>query len=89
MTACLDVDGLADCLIGHYESKAGPEILNTYAKVRRDIFLKYVDARSIKNLDRCRKTDPWTVAGTDKFFGIIKDLSKDEAAMKEFLLVRT
>ncbi len=87
MTACLDVGGLADCLIGYYEGKAGEEILETYAKVRRDIFIKYVDARSIKNLDRVSKTDPWSVADTDKFFGILQELNKDKAKLKEFLLV--
>ncbi|KAK5165763.1 uncharacterized protein LTR77_008686 [Saxophila tyrrhenica] len=86
MTACLDVGGLADCFIGYHDGNAGEEILETYAKVRRDIFLKYVDARSIKNLNRVWKTDPWTVAETDKFFGIIKELNKDKAALKEFLL---
>lgn len=88
MTACLDVGGLADCLIGHYEGKAGEEFLETYAKVRRDIFLRYVDARSIKNLERVRSSDPWTVKETDKFFGIIQDLNaKGKDALKEFLLV--
>ena len=87
MTACLDVGGLADCLIGYYEGNAGEEILETYATVRRDIFLKYVDARSIKNLDRVRKADPWTVLETDPFFGIIQDLNKDKDKLKEFLMV--
>ncbi|KAF2768298.1 FAD/NAD(P)-binding domain-containing protein [Teratosphaeria nubilosa] len=88
MTACLDVGGLADCFIGLYEGKAGEEILEKYALVRRDIFLKYVDARSIKNLDRVSKTDPWTVAETDKFFGILRGLNErpDKRGLKEFLL---
>ena len=87
MNACLDIDGLADCLIGYYQGKAGEEILDTYARVRRDIFMKYIDARSIKNLNRVSKTDPWTVLETDKFFGIIKELNKDKPALKNFLLV--
>ena len=87
MTACLDVAGLADCFIGYHRGKAGEQILETYAEVRREIFLKYVDARSIKNLDRVSKADPWTVLETDKFFGIINDLNKDKEALKEFLLV--
>ena len=86
MTACLDVGGLADCLIGYHQGRASEEILETYAKVRRDIFLKYVDARSIKNLNRVAKTDPWTVLDDDKFFGIIKELNKDKQALREFLL---
>ncbi|KXL46295.1 hypothetical protein M433DRAFT_65792 [Acidomyces richmondensis BFW] len=90
MTACLDVGGLADCFIGYHEGKAGAEILETYATVRREKFLRYVDTRSIKNLERVWKSDPWTVLETDKFFGIIKDLNEDESkqAIKNFLLVR-
>jgi 2-polyprenyl-6-methoxyphenol hydroxylase-like FAD-dependent oxidoreductase len=89
MTACLDVAGLADCFVGYYDGKAGEEILDIYARVRREIFLKYVDARSIKNLERVSRTDPWTIAETDKFFGIIKELNMDESKLdlKEFLLV--
>ena len=86
MTACLDVGGLADCFIGYHQGKAGEEILDTYAKVRRDIFLKYVDARSIKNLNRVSDTDPWTILETDKFFGILKELNKDKNALREFML---
>ena len=87
MTACLDVDGLADCLIGYHQDRAREEILETYAKVRRYIFLKYVDARSIKNLKRVSNTDPWTVLDTDPFFDIIKELNKDKQTLKDFLLV--
>ncbi|KAK5747176.1 hypothetical protein LTR17_000311 [Elasticomyces elasticus] len=86
MTACLDVGGLADCFIGYYDGLAGEEILETYATVRRKIFLKYVDARSVKNLDRVAKSDPWTVADTDPFFGIIKELNKDPEEIKKFLM---
>lgn len=86
MTATLDVDGLADCLIGHHQGKADSSILQTYADVRREIFLKYVDARSIKNLDRVRKSDPWTVRDTDKFFGVLKDVTSDRQKLKDFLL---
>ncbi|EME40065.1 hypothetical protein DOTSEDRAFT_91355 [Dothistroma septosporum NZE10] len=86
MTTCLDIGGLADCLIGYHQGRTSEEILQTYADVRREIFLKYVDARSIKNLDRVRKTHPWTVVDTDKFFGVIKDLNKDKQALKEFLM---
>jgi hypothetical protein len=89
MTAVIDVGGLADCLIGIYEGKAGEDILDVYAEVRREKFLKYVDARSIKNLDRVSKSDPWTVLETDKFFNILRDLEGDAEATKRFLLVCT
>lgn len=86
MVACIDIAGLADCFIGLHQGKASAEILDTWATVRRDIFLKYIDTRSIKNIERIWKSDPWTVAETDKFFGILKELNKDKAALREFLL---
>jgi hypothetical protein len=88
MTAVIDVGGLADCFIGLYEGRVGEEILDTYAEVRREKFLKYVDARSIKNLNRVATSDPWTVLETDKFFGILRDLEGDEEETRKFLLVR-
>jgi 2-polyprenyl-6-methoxyphenol hydroxylase-like FAD-dependent oxidoreductase len=87
MSAVVDAGGLAECLIGLYEGKAGEDILDTYAEVRREKFLKYVDGRSIKNLERISKTDPWTVLETDKFFGILKELNGDPEATRAFLLV--
>ncbi|KAF5002430.1 hypothetical protein FGRMN_442 [Fusarium graminum] len=86
MTAVLDVGGLADCFIGYFHGLCGEEILDAYAGVRRDIFLRYVDPRSMKNLNRVATSDPQTVLETDKFFGILQDLNKDDEAMKEFLL---
>lgn len=87
MTAVLDVGGLADCFIGYYHGLADEDILDKYAEVRRDIFVRYVDPRSIKNLNRVATSDPHTVLETDKFFGILKDLQKDEDSMRAFLLV--
>lgn len=87
MSACLDVGGLADCLIGYHSGRTGAEILDTYARVRREIFLRYIDARSIKNLKRVAESDPWSVAETDKFFGILRGLNGDPEKLKEFLLV--
>jgi len=87
MAAILDAGGLADCLIGLYDGRAGDEILDVYAAVRREKFLKYVDERSRKNLERVSKDDPDTLAETDKLLGIFKDLEGDPEATKEFLLV--
>lgn len=86
MKGVLDAGGLADCLIGFYQGKADASILDTYAKVRRDIYLNYIDKRSTKNLNRVWKTDPWTVLDTDPFFQIIKELNKDKEELKKFLL---
>ena len=87
MTAVIDVDGLADCLVGYYEGRAGEEILDIYADVRREKFLKYVDVRSRKNMDRLGKADPWTVAESDPFLQLLKDLESDEGRRRDFILV--
>jgi 2-polyprenyl-6-methoxyphenol hydroxylase-like FAD-dependent oxidoreductase len=52
MTAVLDIGALADGLSGIYERRADDTILDLYAEIRREKFLKYVDARSMKNMDR-------------------------------------
>ena len=87
MNAILDVSGLADCLIGVYEGKAGDEILDLYAEIRRDKFLKYVDARSMKNMKRIINTDPNTTLEDDKLMSIFRELEGDPEATKSFLLV--
>lgn len=87
MSGVLDAGGLADCLIGIYEGRAGDELLDIYAEIRREKFLKYVDARSIKNMNRIAKSDPDTVLETDKFLGILKGLEGDDEGAKAFLLV--
>ncbi|KAF5665259.1 allantoate permease [Fusarium circinatum] len=86
MTAVLDVGGLADCFIGYYHGLVGEDILEKYAEIRRDIFVRYVNPRSIKNLNRVATSDPHTVLETDKFFGILKDLQRDNNDMRAFLL---
>ncbi|KIY02277.1 uncharacterized protein Z520_02415 [Fonsecaea multimorphosa CBS 102226] len=86
MTAVLDVGALADCLIGLYEGKADESILDLYADIRREKFLKYVDARSMKNLNRIMHSDPDTVLETDKFLQLLKGLEGDEEATRAFLL---
>jgi FAD binding domain len=87
MTAILDVSGLADCLIGVYDGRAGEEILDLYAQIRREKFLKYVDARSMKNMDRIINSDPTTNLEGDKLMGIFRELQGDAEATKAFLLV--
>ncbi|KAI1331577.1 FAD/NAD(P)-binding domain-containing protein [Xylariaceae sp. FL0255] len=89
MTACIDVDGLADCLIGYYEGRANEDILDVWSEVRMEKFRKYVDTRSRKNMDRVSKTDPWTVAETDPFLKLLKELSLDDERRKAFILKLT
>ncbi|KIW70397.1 hypothetical protein PV04_02671 [Phialophora macrospora] len=86
MTALLDIGGLADCLIGFYEGKADESILDLYADIRREKFLKYVDARSMKNLNRIMNTDPDTALETDPFLQLLQRLEGDAEATRAFLL---
>lgn len=87
MSGVLDAGGLADCLIGLYDGRVGDEILDLYAEIRREKFLKFVDLRSLKNMNRIAKSDPSTVLDTDKFLGILRELEGDDEATKAFLLV--
>jgi 2-polyprenyl-6-methoxyphenol hydroxylase-like FAD-dependent oxidoreductase len=86
MTGILDAGALADCLVGYYDGRAGEEILDLYAKIRRQKFLDFVDRRSIKNMKRLNQLDPER-ALEDKFLQMLNDLEKDPAEMKAFLLV--
>lgn len=87
MAAVLDAGGLADCLIGMYQSKADDVILDKYAQIRREKFLKYIDDRSQRNMNRLRKADPNSVLEDDKFLGILQSLEGDPGATRDFLLV--
>jgi 2-polyprenyl-6-methoxyphenol hydroxylase-like FAD-dependent oxidoreductase len=86
MTGILDVGALADCLIGYHDGKAGEEILDLWAKIRREKFLEFVDRRSIKNMKRLHELDPERALEEDKFLQMLNDLEKDPEKMKAFLL---
>lgn len=87
MTAILDVAGLADCLIGYYDGRADESILDLYAEIRREKFLKYVDERSMKNMHRIWNDHPDDLLQNDKLFKIFQELEGDPQATKDFLLV--
>ncbi|KAI0473428.1 monooxygenase [Xylariaceae sp. FL0804] len=86
MTALVDVDGLASCLAALRDGRAGDEILDVWARVRREKFLRYVDRRSVMNLDRVSRFDPWTVGDTDPFFDLIREHEHDAEKRRAFLL---
>lgn len=67
MTGIPDVGALADCLIGYYDGRAQEEILDLYAKIRREKFLNFVDHRSIKNMKRLNSLDPERSLEDDNF----------------------
>lgn len=87
MAAVLDAGGLADCFIGLHQGKADDDILDIYAQVRREKYLKYIDIRSQRNMSRIRNADPDHVLENDKFLGILQGLEGKPEATKDFLLV--
>ena len=87
MAAVLDAGGLADCLIGVYQGKAGDELLDLYAEIRREKFMKYIDVRSQRNLNRVRHRNPDHVLEDDKLLQIFQNIEGDAEATKAFLLV--
>lgn len=87
MAAVLDAGGLADCLVGVYQGKAGDELLDLYAQVRREKYLKFIDERSRRNFNRVRNKDPDHVLENDKLLKIFQELEGDAEGTKAFLLV--
>lgn len=88
MAAVLDVEGLADCLIGYYEGKADEDILDAYAEIRREKFINFIDRRARKNLDRISKMSADTLLETDPFLRLLKSMEGDADETRKFLIVR-
>ncbi|KHO01651.1 monooxygenase [Metarhizium album ARSEF 1941] len=86
MAAVLDVAGLAECLIGYYEGRADEDILDAYAEIRREKFLKLIDSRSRKNLNRISKTNAVTALETDPFLALLKGMEGNADETRKFLL---
>jgi 2-polyprenyl-6-methoxyphenol hydroxylase-like FAD-dependent oxidoreductase len=87
MSAVLDVGGLADCLIGLHQSLCNESILDKWAEIRREKFLRFVDRRSRKNMERLRGKDPEATIKNDDFFKMLRSMEGDDEATREFLLV--
>jgi hypothetical protein len=85
--AVLDAGALADCLIGIYQGKAGDELLDLYAQIRREKYLKYIDERSKRNFNRVRNQDPDRLLENDKLLKIFQEIEGDAEATRAFLLV--
>jgi 2-polyprenyl-6-methoxyphenol hydroxylase-like FAD-dependent oxidoreductase len=81
-----DVGGLIDCLLGIYNGKAGPEILDKYDEVRRDVYHKIVDPISSENIKRMYQ-DPETAFEKDKFLQLLASIANDPEKSREFQLV--
>ncbi|KAG6002577.1 hypothetical protein E4U21_002960 [Claviceps maximensis] len=86
MTAVLDVQGLAECLVGYHDGRADEAILDAYARIRREIFISFIDRRSRKNLDRVCATNADTALATDPFLALLKGMEGDADATRNFIL---
>ncbi|KAK2590142.1 hypothetical protein QQS21_012171 [Conoideocrella luteorostrata] len=86
MAAVLDVAGLADALIGYHDGRADEDILDAYAKIRRDKFMDFIDRRSRKNLNRISKTDADTALKTDPFLAMLQAMEGNAEETRKFLL---
>ena len=72
----LDAAALADVLVAIVQRKLpasdAEKLLQKYAEVRRDVFLKIVDPILQANTQRVREADPETVGETDPFLKMIR-----------------
>ena len=80
----MDVGGLYDCLLGIYEGKADPSILDKYSDIRRQKYLEIVDPISSENIRRIFGQDPDKALETDEFLKLCKRTETDIEFSREF-----
>jgi 2-polyprenyl-6-methoxyphenol hydroxylase-like FAD-dependent oxidoreductase len=73
----LDAASLADALTAHINERLPESILDTYATIRREVFLKLVNPTSQANKRRLHESDPSTVAETDPFLKALREVDAD------------
>jgi hypothetical protein len=81
----VDVGGLYDCLIGIYEGKADPSILDLYSDVRREKYKTITDVVSQDNIRRLFGQDPDKALENDAFLKMLKANEGNVKAQQEFL----
>ncbi|KAG5929092.1 hypothetical protein E4U53_002524 [Claviceps sorghi] len=86
MVAVLDVQGLAECLVGYHDGRADKNILDAYAEIRREKFIRFIDRRSRSNLERVPATKADTALATDPFLAMLKAMEGGADATRRFLL---
>lgn len=74
----LDAGALSDCLIAVLNNDVPDTVLDKYAELRRDIFLKVVDPTTQANIRRLFENDPETCRETDPFFRTLATASSSE-----------
>lgn len=74
----LDAGAVSDALIGIFEGKAGDDILDKYAEIRRTIFVETVNPTSQANKMRLHDSDPDTIGDRDPFLHMLRNATPDE-----------
>ncbi|KAL1980059.1 hypothetical protein VTN96DRAFT_4678 [Rasamsonia emersonii] len=74
----LDAGALSDCLIAVLNNDVPDTVLDKYAELRRDIFLKVVDPTTQANIRRLFENDSETCRETDPFFRTLATASSSE-----------
>ena len=82
----VDIGGLYDCLIGIYQNKADPEILDKYSEMRRKKYQELTDPISQDNIRRLFDQDPDKAMENDEFLKLLKKNEGNVEAQKEFLM---
>lgn len=83
----VDVGGLYDCLVGIDTGKAGPEILDSYNKIRQQKYNDIVNPISSSNIRRLYDQDPEKALENDDFLKLLKKAEKDDALARVIQLV--
>ena len=81
----VDIGGLYDCLIGIYEGKAHPDILDKYSEMRRQRYQEVTDVISQGNIRRLFDQDPDKALETDSFLQMLSQNEGNVKAQQEFL----
>ena len=81
----VDIGGLYDCLIGIYEGKAHPDILDKYSEIRRKKYQEVTDPISQDNIRRLFDQDPDKAMKNDSFLKMLQENEGNVAAQQEFL----
>ena len=69
---------MADALIPVYHDQASDELLDQYAKLRRDVFVNIVNPTTQANKRRLHEFDPATVGDTDPFLRTLREADADK-----------
>lgn len=73
LVGIVDIGGLYNCLIGIYEGKADPEILDKWSEFRRKKYQEIVDPISQDNIRRLFDQDPDKAMENDGFLKMLKE----------------